>query len=251
MRRWIGGAACAVMLAASPAVAQDEPETPRPEVVAAAGEIIGKLDVLLELVGLEDEIMPSEQLIRAIDAAIPIRSPEEGGSWSSGFRFDFETETSPGELEPRPDGAVVHTDARACLEEGEEVEIVSFQRLSRGGLRGHRCVLFLRGSTDDVWLILARGFAEGPGRRLSTYYGAAMAIEGDRDTARRLLAERLDANIALADAIGDYALEMLLLKPREGGRQMSAEDALARIERFRARLEAMADDAATAPAGAP
>lgn len=242
MKHGIGAAAglVALQLLASPVAAQDGER--RPEVVAAANELMDRFEILLAGLGMDGATLPREQMVQAVDAALPLGT-DALGSWASGINFDFINDASPNELEPDPDGRTVLTDARACLAADEAGEVVHFERIVREDFRGHRCVLLYRGVPDRIWVLQSRTFGEGPGRRFSAHYGLAVAVEGDDATARRMIEERLEANIRLSGAMAYNALDLALAKPRDGGPPMSPEEATARVERLAEQLAAVSDSA--------
>lgn len=219
------------------AVATDPAQTPEDEILETAALLVDKLRVLSEGLGIDDPLLPQEALASALSAALPVLPSDEPGlSWSSSFAFDFKTDRSTGELEPDEEGRTVFTDARACLEPEEIADVVHFQRFTRSGVRGHRCIIsFGGGAHQDVWVLQSRTFAEGPQRRLSAYYGVATAVEGDLDRARRVLEERLDQNVALAGVMADYALEMFLQREASSD-PLTAENMPERLARLQERL---------------
>lgn len=248
MKRWVAIIAGALALAAGPAAAQDRPV--RDEVAATTAELVAKLETLREALGLDAPLFPPEALTSALVAAIPVLPEGDGREWSSSVGFDFRTERVTGEgLEPDDQGRVVLTDARACLKGGDRAQIVHFQRFTRGDVRGHRCVVLLPDEEEgDIWLLSARTFAEGPGRRLEADYALAALVEGQGDEARRLLEERLDQNVALAGLLADYAFEMFLLKEASSD-PLTMDNFNERLARLQDHLSVLANDVPAAETG--
>lgn len=230
---WIRATGIAVLfllLAAPPAAAQDP--TARQELAATTADLFDKLGMLGEALGIDAPRLPADVLNRAFEAAMPTLPEDDARTWGSGFAFDFKTDITTGTLEPDAEEGTVLTDARACRVESPSGEVVHFVRFTRGAVRGHRCITLAE--SNDVWGLQSRTFAEGPDRRLTAYYGMAMAIDGDPTEARRHVEERLDQNVALAGTLADYALEMFLA--REAPARDADEDLAARAARLAERL---------------
>lgn len=249
----LAGALAGILTSSAPAMAQDP--TPDQEIVEATTMLFDKLGVLAEGLGMDAPVLPREIFTSAFAGAMPVLPRDEPDlSWSSGFAFDFTTSHSTGELEPDEEGRTVLTDARGCVEAEDIAEVVHFQRFTRGGMRGHRCIIAYPGPEGgSAWVIQSRTFAEGPDRRLTAYYGVATAISGDPARARRVLQERLDQNVALAGIMADYALEIVLAKAASSD-PVTAEDLPERLARLEARLEDIAESFETlseAPAPEP
>ena len=221
MRISITGAAIAALLLASPAAAQEA--APRPEIVEAATALMDRFAVLLDDLGVEGAALPREPFIRAVAAALPIGATEGDISWASGVNFNAVTTVSAGELAPDEAGRTVITDARACLRDGAGGEVVHFERIARDGLIGHRCVVVSKSVPDNVWVLQSDTFAEGPGRRFTAHYAMGVAVKDNPDLVRRMLDERLDANIRLSGAMALEGLDLFLLRPRDGGPVPPAE----------------------------
>lgn len=234
-RTILAGGLFLILACGAPAMAQES--TPDQDVAETTTMLLEKLGVLAEGLGIDAPALPRDVLTSALSNALPILPAGEPGLiWSSGYAFDFNTSYSTGELEPDEKGRTVLTDARGCLEADDTAEVVHFQRFSRGGMRGHRCVTAFGGTEDEsVWVIHSRTFAEGPNRRLDAFYAVATSIEGDPERARRVLEDRLDENVALAGIMADYALELVLAK--EAASAPLTEETLAeRVDRLQGRL---------------
>lgn len=242
MRDSFGFALCAAaLLCAAPAVAQQR--QPHPNIVAAVDTVMEKFTPLLVNLGLgATDFLPREQLIVALDAAMPMLPDDEDVDWNATWEFDFRNELTPNTLEPDPQERTVYADARSCEETRDGLEIVHFRRFARDGVQGHQCVLLFAGSVPEVWLLVSRGFAEGEGRRMATWSAMALSITGDTARSRQMLVDRIEPNVALSSALNDYAFTLLLLSPRRS-EPMSIEDATARLERMRRALEDVANDA--------
>lgn len=236
----LAGALALLLTSGAPAMAQ-EPTTDQ-EIVEATTMLLDKLAVLAEGLGMDAPVLPRETFTSAFASALPILPREEPDlSWSSGFAFDFTTSHSTGELEADEEGRTVLTDARGCLEADDIAEVVHFQRFTRGGMRGHRCIIAYPGAEgESSWVIQSRTFAEGPDRRLTAYYGVATAISGDAARARRVLEERLDQNVALAGIMADYALEIVLAKTASSD-PVTAESVAERLAGLEERLGDIAE----------
>lgn len=236
----LAGALALLLTSGAPAMAQ-EPTTDQ-EIVEATTMLFDKLAVLAEGLGMDAPVLPRATFTSAFASALPILPRDEPDlSWSSGFAFDFTTSHSTGELEADEEGRTVLTDARGCLEADDIAEVVHFQRFTRGGMRGHRCIIAYPGAEgDSSWVIQSRTFAEGPDRRLTAYYGVATAISGDAARARRVLEERLDQNVALAGIMADYALEIVLAKTASSD-PVTAESVAERLAGLEERLGDIAE----------
>lgn len=235
MKHSIAGALTALALFLTGAAAAQE-QSPEQEMTAVTAQLLEKLNLLGDSMGIEGPVFPAEVLTSALGAALPMLPAGDGRDWNSSFAFDFDTDVSTGALEADEEGRTVLTDARSCLGAGEIAEVVHFTRFTRGPVRGHRCVITLE--TSDVWVLQSRTFAEGPGRRLTAYYGMATIVEGDPVESRRLLEERIDQNVALAGTLADYALEMFLKK--QAGATRGEEAFAGRVERLTERLAEIA-----------
>lgn len=237
MSRRFGTALCAAaLLCAAPAAAQDAPV--RSEIVEAVDTIVDEFVPLLDAMGIPAErFIPRDRLLVAMSAAMPLLANDRSeGEWDAAMQFEFRNTVSPNELEPDPEGQTVYTDARQCEEDQDELEIVHFRRYDRDGVVGYQCFLLFKGEEPGTWLLISRGFGEGPGRRVSSYFGVGMNVIGDAPRARQMLVDRIEANVALSSAIDDYALTLMLLAPRDGG-PVSEDDAIARLERMRRVLD--------------
>lgn len=245
----LAGALAFILTCSAPAMAQEP--TSDHEVVEATTMLLDKLAVLAEGLGIEAPVLPREMFRSAFAGAVPVLPNDEPDlSWSSGFAFDFTTDHTTGELEPEEEGRTVLTDARGCLEADDIAEVVHFQRFTRGGMRGHRCIIAFAGREDEAtWVIQSRTFAEGSDRRMTAYYGVATAISGDGARARRVLEERLEQNVALAGIMADYALEIVLAKTASTD-PIAAENAAERLAGLEERLEDIAASFETLSPGA-
>lgn len=239
MKRVLAGAACALtMLGATAAPAQER--EPRPEIIEGVSELIRRMRIMTESLGMEDmPLPPREPLTRALDAATPLLPEDYERAWDATFIFDFRTTVSDGALEPDPRRGLV-TDAVKCIQPNERGEVVHFERLQREDVRGHRCIILVQLEDPDVWVFYAFTFAEGPGRRLIAEYGLSVLVDQEGATARRLIEERLPANIGLAEVIGDNAFDLMMAKPRGGGARLSQEDLAARMAGMGERLDELA-----------
>lgn len=234
MKHGIARALAALAVSLPGAAAQEQ--SPEQEMAAVAAQLVEKLSLLGDSMGLEGPVFPQDALTSALGGALPMLPVGDGRDWNSSFAFDFKTDVSTGALEADEEGRVVLTDARSCLGAGEVGEVVNFARFTRGPVRGHRCVITLE--INDAWVLQSRSFAEGPDRRLTAYYGVATIVEGDPIETRRLLEERLDQNVALAGTLADYALEMFLKK--QAGDTTGEEAFAGRVERLTERLAEIA-----------
>lgn len=239
--RIVAGALSLTLAAAAPAVAQ---EPSREEQAAGiAAELINKLGVLSDALGIDAPLLPSEGLAAALAGAIPVLPEDDGRDWSSSFGFDFKTErATPGGLEADEEGRRVFTDARSCVEDGQDAEVVHFERFTRGDIRGHRCVLSVGGDSDagDAWVLVSRTFAEGPAGRLEADYAIATAVTDDREASRRMLEARLEQNVAVAGLLADYALEMFVLNQALSD-PLTIDNFAERYARLQARMAEVAE----------
>lgn len=246
MNRWPGIALCAALLFAAPTAAQER--QPHPDIAEAVDVLIDKFTPLLTGLGMgATEFLPRDQLLIALDAAVPMLADEDGVDWNTAWEFDFRNQLTPDVLEADPEGRTVYSDARSCEEDREGLEIVHFRRFARDGVQGHQCVLLFAGSNPGVFVLVSRGFAEGEGRRMASWSALAFSIDGDPQRTRQMLVDRIEPNVALASALNDYAFTLLLLSPRRS-EPPSMEEATARLERMREALEDVADEAADGPA---
>ncbi len=253
MKRWMTTAAAALTLAlGAPAAAQE----PSREAQAAdiAAQLVDKLRVLSDALGIDAPLLPSESLAAALAGAIPVLPEGDGRDWSSSFGFDFETErATAGGLEADAEGRRVFTDARSCVADGEIAEVVHFERFARGDIRGHRCVLSQGGDSDadDAWILVSRTFAEGPGGRLDADYAIAVVVTDDPGASRRMLEARLEQNVAVAGLLADYALELFVLNQTPSD-PLTIDNFAERYARLQARMAEAAEsfDAPAHAAGA-
>lgn len=245
----VAGALALTLSAAAPAAAQDP--SPEQQVAEATAQLMEKLRGLSEGLGIDPPPLPEAAIASALARALPMLPADDPElSWASGFAFEFKTNHTTGELEPDEDGRAVLTDARGCLREDEVAEVVHFERFTRGEVRGHRCVTSVGGaSSENVWALQSRTFAEGPDGRLTAFYAVATSIDGDRDSARRLLEERLEENVDLAGVLADYALEMFVNRAASAD-PVTMDNLAERTARLQARLAEIADrdEPATPPA---
>ncbi len=256
MKRWariVTGALSLTLAAAAPAVAQ---EPSREEQAAGiAAELVDKLRVLSDALGIDAPLLPSETLATALAGALPVLPEDDERDWSSSFGFDFKTErATPGGLEADEEGGRVFTDARSCVEDRENAEVVHFERFARGDIRGHRCVLSVGGGSDagDAWVLVSRTFAEGPDGRLDADYAIATVVTDDREASRRMLEARLEQNVAVAGLLADYALEMFMLNQAPSD-PLTIDNFPERYARLQERLAEVAEsfEAAAPTAGTP
>jgi hypothetical protein len=243
MGRWksiVVGALALALAEPGPALAQEQ--TPEEELATITAELVDKLGVLSEALGIEAPLPPRDVLTGALASALPLLPETDDRSWSSSFAFDFKTERiTGGVLEPDEEARTVLTDARDCLAPDQAGEVVHFQRFVRGEVRGHRCITAFADEVEgDVWVIHSRTFAEGPDRRMTAFYGVATAVEGDAAGARALLEARLDENVALAGVLADYALEMFLTREATSD-PLTTENLPERLARLQDRLGEIAD----------
>jgi hypothetical protein len=230
---WIratGFAATVLLLAAPPAAAQDSPR--RQELAATTADMFDKLGMLGETLGIDTPPFPTDVMSQALEAALPVLPAGDGRDWDTTVAFDFTSDVSTGALEPDEGGRTVLTDARACKVESPTGEVVHFVRFTRVAVRGYRCITLAE--SNGVWGVQSRTFAEGPDRRLTAYYGMAMAIDGDPTESRRRVEERLDQNVVLAGTLAEYALEMFLAS--DAPAREADEDLAARTARLTERL---------------
>ena len=235
MKFRLGGALAALVLSFA-GVATAQQRTAEQDQTAMAAEFVEKLNLLGDALGIDTPLFPAEALTEALEAAIPTLSGNDEPDWESTVSFDFKTDLSTDSLDPDEQGRRVLTDARNCSAVGESVEVVHFARFTRGGVRGHRCVIMAR--VNQSWALMSQTFAEGPDRRLTATYGVATSVKDEPETARRLLEERLDQNVVLAGILADYALEMFL--GREAGTTANAEAFDVRVGRMTERLAEIA-----------
>ena len=232
MKRWIAGAACALTWALHVAPVAAQEQSPHDEMAAFTAEILANFEVLAEPLGFSQPIFPADVMTGALIRAMPVLSADDERKWDTTFDFDIDTETSTGDLEPDERGRRVLTDAKDCVAPEGDAEVIHFERFTRGEVRGHRCIMSVAGDAGNVWAIYSRTFAEGPDRRLTAFYGVAMSIEGDGETARALVEARIDENVAIAGILADYALEMLLASEASSGMAVttSLEERAARLQ---------------------
>lgn len=227
--RNISPLAIALLLPLAGAATAREPAD-EPSLAATVAELVGKLDLLGEALGMDVPLLPPENLTPAFEAAIPVLPPGDERRWDTTVAFDFDSEVTTGALEADEEGQTVLTDARGCTPEGSTAEIIHFSRFTRGSVRGHRCVIV----AAEGGAMQSETYAEGPDRRLTAYYGVAMSVSEAPGEARRQLEARMDQNVALAGVLADYALEMFIR--REAGAMASDEPFADRLDRMNARL---------------
>lgn len=242
MKFRIAGALAALTLSFSGAAAAQD-QTPEQELAATTAELMQKLNLLGEAVGIGEPMLPGDILTSALAAALPTLPAGDARDWNSSFAFDFKTDVTTGTLEADEEGRTVLTDARSCVADEAAAEVVYFTRFTRGVVRGHRCII--AADSDGVRVLQSQTFAQGPDRRLTAYYGVATVVEGDPAETRRLMDEHLDQNVALAGMLADYALEMFLSK--QAGETRDEEAFAVRVERLTERLAEIAAAFEAAP----
>lgn len=219
-------AATGLFLANSPSVrAQDAPATPAASAQQTMADdltelrtqlpaLMDQLNTLATQLGVE-ELPPVDwdRFLSDFLAAMPMLAEGDGRDWASSADFDFTTTTvttndAPGELEPEADGQIVLGDASGCTVDHPGAQVVHFRRIRQDDIRGHQCVIVLEPETE-TWVLYSRTFAEGHGRRLVAKYGVAVSAEGSGDLARALGEPKIEAQVAVASSIANYALGLM------------------------------------------
>jgi hypothetical protein len=215
-------AGLAMMLAtASPVLAQS-PEPARAasdpdldELRALMPELIDKLNALAAGMGIES--LPPidwDRFLGDFQAALPTLPPEDDREWGSAVDFEFRTtdisqDGQPGTLSPEDEDArPIIGDAAGCISDQPNARVVHFRRIRDGDIRGHQCVFTVETDTN-VWVLYSRTYAEGHGRRLNAKYGVAVSADGDIATAREIGEPKIEAQVAVASSIANYALGLM------------------------------------------
>jgi hypothetical protein len=156
------------------------------------------LDVGMDFADLSARLNP---LLRA---AIPFQTPGEG-DWA--FDMDFSHKVFSDDDGAQAEGRkTVFNDAQACIAASPSGgAIVHFRRIATGALNGHQCVT--ASVSGATWVLLSNTYAESPDRHLIAEYSATATIEDDAAAVQAWAGSVTDANIALAVAMADLAVE--------------------------------------------
>lgn len=217
-------AAMALALAAGSAAAQDVPsladapdvsmEEQIAELRTMVPQLMNQLNELGETMGIE--ALPPvdwDRFLTAFAAAMPTLPEDDERSWASGvnFRFDTHNETNPSE-DDEPAPAIVG-EASGCMAgvdtRGQPAEVLHFRRIRTEDVTGHHCVVGIQGEEDGAWVLASTTVARGHGRRLVSTYNMAVVVESDLAQSRAMAEPKIEAQVAVAASIADYAMGLL------------------------------------------
>lgn len=184
--------------------------------------LMEQLNVLATQLGVE-ELPPVDwdRFLNDFSAALPMMPEGDERAWGSAVDFEFKTTSvttngAAGELDgDDEDAQAIIGDAAGCIRDEPNARVVHFRRIRQEDLRGHQCV-FTAETDTDVWVLYSRTYAEGHGRRLTARYGVAVAVEEDIAAARALGEPKIEAQVAVASSIANYALSLMDLAPAAG-----------------------------------
>ncbi len=225
MRGWLVGGLSALMLmgAAGAAAAQEvgasETSVLTEEDLAGIASLAQQLDDGIQTLGLETGVdVPSfkplfEALVRDVFTGIP-----DGEDYGFSVGFDFtQSETDEGPLEDDPERRIVLESAQACADSQGGIAVIHFERITRDGMKGHRCII--AGPDDEdpgAWVFLSTVVLTSAGRHLDIRVAAAATSEeGGYDRARAIGESQLEDLIALAAGIDKTAMDLFLAAPSE------------------------------------
>lgn len=208
---------------AAPALAQDPAEastaSAQADDLAELREqipaLMNQLNGLAEQLGVET--LPPvdwDRFLTDFSAALPTLPPDSERDWASSVDFEFKTTTlttdgRPGELEPDDEDAQpIIGDAAGCISDQPSARVVHFRRIRQDDLQGHQCVFTLQ-ADEGVWVLYSRTYAEGHGRRLTAKYGVAVSVDGDFAAAEAMGEPKIEAQVAVASSIANYALNLM------------------------------------------
>lgn len=178
-------------------------------------DLMEQLNALAAQLGVE--ALPPvdwDRFLNDFSAALPMMPEGDERDWGSSVDFEFKTTQittngAPGELDADDEDAQeIIGDAAGCISDQPNARVVHFRRIRQDDLRGHQCVFTLETDTD-VWVLYSRTYAEGHGRRLSAKYGVAVSVEEDIAAARALGEPKIEAQVAVASSIANYALSLM------------------------------------------
>lgn len=199
--------AAAFLALSQPALAQsaDEP-SPTEKIEQAIASMMDQLRPLASGAGLEfpDLAARIEPLVRA---AMPV-PPSGGVDWAFDITFDSKNTVNQTGVTAAARRTVLR-DAQGCTvaaPEGEPaLHTVHFRRIETRGLIGHQCVT--AGFHGETWVLVSYTYAEGSDRHLTAEYSAAGTIMNEPESVRDWVEPVEDANIALALALADIAVD--------------------------------------------
>lgn len=221
MRYRLGTALCAAaLLCAAPSdlrAATQEPSSADAQFSADMAELrqvfpglIEQLNALAAANGIAElPPMDWDGFLTDFADAVPRLHEDDERDWGWSVHFEFRTTAiSSGELEADPDIPAVVGEASGCLADGAVGEILHFRRIRNATVGGHHCVIGTTTAEGD-WILNSVVVAEGHGRRLLSVYRAVAVVEGEAGQARALAEPRIEAQIAVAGTLAEYAMGLL------------------------------------------
>jgi hypothetical protein len=191
-------------LSAAPAVAQEAEPSVADEMAPMLGQLFERMRPLADSVGVGMPVLTAqfEPLIRA---AVPATPPGAAGdNWA--FDMSFSNRTAVTDDGSAPDGRQpVYASAQACAAAFTDGAVVHFRRIREGGLVGHQCILTFQ--DGEMGMLLSETYAEAPDRFVTASYRAGASVTDDPAAMRAAVDPVLEANVALAEAFADLALE--------------------------------------------
>jgi len=211
MRTWlIGGLAAAVLSAPHPALGQESPTSGLSELSQE------------DQAAVRDALDALDAEMGRMAAGIGVRAPRVGAmgrtllatlfrglpdtrdySFAIGFRLKTDTlEPGSGDEEP--------TDAEGCAADNPGRSVVRFERLSRDGASGYRCILTGAGAeAEEAAGLVSVMVLTGAERRLESRVAAALSAD-DAARAESILAGQRETLIKLSTTLDEMAAETLL-----------------------------------------
>lgn len=190
-----------------PALAQSAGEpSPTEKRAQAIASLMDQLRPLAAGAGLEFPDLAA-RVEPLVGAAIPM-PPSSDVDWAFDITFDSKNTVAAAGSSPGGRQTLLN-DAQGCRivapEGGPVVHTVHFRRIQIGELDGHQCVM--AGFHGETWVMVSYAYAEGSDRHLTAEYGAAGTIMNDPEAVRAWVEPVRDANIALAVALTDIAVD--------------------------------------------